>query len=288
LTIFNVPFRMRPLKSLLLFWFPLALLACVDSPEYDEAPQIEFESVSFQGASSAGEKDLLVVTIHYKDGGGDLGLAANEIDPPYHDINYFLEKNGQLTPVGKTTKNPLLPQFIDVPPGSDLGKIVTVRTRKNPLYQSLPRFNDPYACTFYAYDSVFISEENRNIFDDDTHNLYKVISSPTNPDVYVLLDTFYYQRNPNYLNIEVDFLIRQSNGTYEEFDWEKEFCTSSFNQRFPRISDEMDQQEGTLQYTLASTGIRSVFDNKTLKLRVTIKDRALNVSNTVESPDFQL
>lgn len=278
---------MEPFKIILSFGILLSAHACVTPPEFDDAPSIEFESVSFQDALSPDQKDLLVVTIRYKDGNGDLGLAAHEIDPPYHDVNYFLEKDGQLTPVGKITRYSSLPQFVDVPSGSDPGKLVTVRTRKKTAYSTLPSFNDPYACTFYAYDSVFVSEEHKSIF-DGSHNLYKTLTSPLNPDVYVLLDTFYYQRNPNYLNIEVDFLVKQSDNTYLEFDWEKEFCTSSFNQRFPRISEESQPREGSLEYSIMSTGIRSVFDNKILTLRVTIKDRALNVSNSVESGDFLL
>jgi hypothetical protein len=279
---------MKPVKSVFLFVISLVTFSsCFNPPEFDDTPQIDFKGVYFKDAQAIGQKDSLVLTISFRDGNGDLGLTADEIDPPYNDINYYLEKDGQLTPIGKRARYSNLPQFVDVPDGPNPGKLVTVRTRKNPAYSSLPSFNDPYACTFYIYDSLYISEEHENVF-DDTYKLYKTYTSPSNPDVFVLLDTFYFQRNPNYLNIEVDFMVKQSDNSYVEFDWEKEFCTSAFNQRFPRLSEEDGPLEGDLQYALVSTGIRSVFNNRTLKLRVTIRDRALNASNTVESEDFLL
>jgi hypothetical protein len=37
-----------------------------------------------------------------------------------------------------------------------------------------------------------------------------------------------------------------------------------------------------------STGFQAIFGQKTLKLQVTIYDRALNTSNTIETPEFRL
>jgi hypothetical protein len=103
----------------------------------------------------------------------------------------------------------------------------------------------------------------------------------------VLLDTFYYKKNPTYANIDVEFWIKEGSG-YKLFDWEKEFCTISFNQRFPVLSDKEGPLEGSLQYAMVTSGMKNLFSIKTLKLKVRIRDRDLNISNVIETPDFTL
>ena len=46
--------------------------------------------------------------------------------------------------------------------------------------------------------------------------------------------------------------------------------------------------EGEINYSMVSGGFSAIFGNKTLKLEVTIYDRALNASNTMETPEFRL
>lgn len=261
--------------------------ACFDPPEFPIVPVIDFESIYFKEASGVGVKDSLVVTISFRDGDGDLGLSSTEIEPPYHDVNYFLANNGELSQVEKFSPYNNLPQFLKVPSGS-AGKLVTVRTAEDPAYSGkLPSFNDPYSCTFFTYTSLYVSEEDKAIFENTDINIDSIYKSDRFPDVYVLLDTFYYQRNPNYANIEVEFLVKEG-GEYVVFDWEKEFCTISFNQRFPRLSEKEGPLEGDLQYAMVTSGIRSIFSIKPMKLRIKIRDRALNTSNIVETPEFTL
>ncbi|MBA4057796.1 MAG: hypothetical protein C0490_23980 [Marivirga sp.] len=279
---------MKALKGLLLFGISTLLMgACFNPPEFPITPVIDYESIYFKEASGPGVKDSLVFTISFKDGDGDLGLSSTQIDPPYHDVNFYLANDGELIPVGKYSLYNNLPQFIDIP-NNVTGKLVTVRTEEDPVYASkLPSFNDPYSCTFYTYTSIYVSEEDKEIFDEGTHNLDSTLVSDRFPNVYILLDTFYYQRNPNYANIEVEFLVKEG-GEYVVFDWEKEFCTISFNQRFPILSEKEGPLEGDLQYAIVTSGIRSIFSIKPMKLRIKIRDRALNTSNTVETPEFTL
>lgn len=280
-------YRMKALKGLLLFGISTLMGACFNPPEFPIVPVIDFESIYFKESSGTGVKDSLVFTISFKDGDGDLGLSSTQIDPPYHDINYFLASEGELISVGKHTLYSNLSQFIDIP-DNVTGKLVTVRTADDPAYAGkLPSFNDPYSCTFYTYTSVYVSEEDIGIFDADTHNVDSVLVSDRFPNVYVLLDTFYYQRNPNYANIDVEFLVKEG-GTYVVYDWLKEYCTISFNQRFPVLSEKEGPLEGDLEYAMVTSGIKSIFSIKTMKLRINIRDRALNTSNIVETPEFTL
>jgi len=279
---------MKATKGALLFGICVVIVsACFDPPQFGLAPLIDYENIYYTEAKAVGERDSLVLSISFKDGNGDLGLSGTQIEPPFHDLNYYLASNGNLIPVEKESVYSNLPQFVKIPPGVT-GKLVTVRTGDDPAYDDdLPAFTDPYSCTFYAYTKIYVDEADSDIFDEQTHNVDSVISTPNFPKIFVLEDTFYYKKNPNHVNIEVEFWVKESNG-YTLFDWEKEFCTISFNQRFPVLTEKTGPLEGSLQYAMVTTGLKSIFSIKTLKLRVRIRDRSLNVSETIETPEFTL
>lgn len=281
-------YGMKVIKGVLLFGFLGAVVsACFDPPEFGLVPSIDFENIYFREAKGVGERDSLVLTISFRDGNGDLGLSSTQIDEPYHDLNYYLAINGKITPVGKYTAYSNLPQFLNIPPGAT-GKLASVRTGNDPGYATVvPQYKDAFtSCTDYTYGKVYVNESDIGIF-DDTYNIDSVLSVKGLPKVYVLLDTFYTQRNPNYANIDVEFWVKESGG-YTLFDWEKEFCTISFNQRFPVLTEKTGPLEGDLQYAMVTAGLRSLFSIKTMKLRVKIRDRSLNVSNIIETPEFTL
>ena len=211
---------MKATKGALLFGITILLVsACFDPPQFGMVPVIDYENIYYTEAKAVGERDSLVLSISFKDGNGDLGLSATQIEPPFHDINYYLANNGTITPLEKETVYSNLPQFVSVPNGA-AGKLVTSRTAEEAAYaDDLPSFTDPYSCTFYAYTKVFINEPDKHIF-DGSYNLDSVLTVPNFPKVYVLLDTFYYQRNPTHTNIEVEFWVKEAGG-YVLFDWEK-------------------------------------------------------------------
>lgn len=147
------------------------------------------------------------------------------------------------------------------------GNLVTYKDKRtNPKFSSLPDFIKPFNC---------INWEVRN----DNNKI----------------DTLYFELNPDHYNITVDFLVKNpSNGTFEEFDWTKEFtypnCGISFDGRFPILFKDKPGSplEGNLKYSMGSLGFKALFSIKTLKLRIQIKDRALNKSNIIETPEFTL
>jgi hypothetical protein len=278
---------MRALKGLLLFGISTLVVSCFDPPEFPLTPEIDFENIYFRKAKAVGDRDSLIVTISFRDGNGDLGLSSSDIEPPFHDVNYFLANDGDTIALKKETVYLELPQFVSVPPNAT-GKLVTVRTPRDPLYANLiPEYVDDFAsCTYYTYTYVLVNEPDIDIF-DDTYNVDTVLSYPNIDKIYVLLDTFYYERNPNYANIDVEYWVKEG-GTFKLFDWEKEFCTISFNQRFPVLTEKTGPLEGSLQYAMVTSGMESIFSIKTLKLRIKIRDRKLNVSNIIETPEFTL
>ena len=147
------------------------------------------------------------------------------------------------------------------------GTFITYKTKRTkPGYDTLPAFVKPYNC---------INWEVRTL--------------------NTKVDTFYFKLNPNHYNIFVDFFVQNTDGTFKEFDWQKEFtypnCGIPFDGRFPRLSKDLTQKtplDGTIHYSMKSTGFLILFSIKTLKLKVTIQDRSLNKSNTIETPLFTL
>lgn len=147
------------------------------------------------------------------------------------------------------------------------GTFVTYKTKRtNPHYDTLPAFIKPYNCINWDI---------------------KTVNSK--------IDTFYYQANPNTHNIFVQYFIKNSDGSFTEFKWTEQFgypfCATSFDGRFPILSKNLSQKiplDGTIRYGMVSTGFLVLFSIKTLKLRITIEDRALNKSNSVETPEFTL
>lgn len=112
----------------------------------------------------------------------------------------------------------------------------------------------------------------------------------------IVTDTLYFELNENHYNIFIDFLVKQNDGTFEEFDFTTEFeypgCATSFDGRFPILAKNSDLSlknpvEGTLRYAMLSSVFKIQFSIKTVKLRIQIQDRALNKSNIIETPEFQ-
>ncbi|HEY8936504.1 MAG TPA: hypothetical protein VIM65_14855 [Cyclobacteriaceae bacterium] len=287
---------MKIAKSILIFLSITALFgACFNPPDISDKPEIGFDEISLYLKDS--QPDSLVVTITFKDGNGDLGLDAGDstyISDPYHEKNYYIEKDGDLLPVASSFKYAGHPAVLKVP--NDLKcstcKLATVRTRKKPEYANntnLPPYAFPASCLNYFYTTLYIDEDDASIF-DDTYNLKDQITIGGSK-VYVLLDTFYYQPNPNYYNIDVDFLVETTSGLFEVFDWriQQGTCGSNFYGRFPVLSKQKTPLEGTLQYNIKSSGIVALLGNKKrIKLRITIRDRALHESNTITSGIFTL
>ncbi|MBL0739607.1 hypothetical protein [Chryseolinea lacunae] len=287
---------MKAIKGALLFGFSALIAgACFSPPDLPIAPQITYEG-DIYFVKGQGVQDSLVVTINFKDGDGDLGLSSSAIGSPYNDINLYLANNGDTIALGKNALYDNLPPLVEVPNGAT-GKLVSVRTPKDPAYAYLPKFNPAANCPFenFTYDTLYVNEPDRAIFDNKNYKVIDTLTSadPRFPRIFLLLDTFYYRQNPNYANIEVAFYVRvdntgDENTDYQIYDWRKEFCSISFNQRFPELSSKNGPLEGKLTYAMVSAGISSIFAGKALKLKIRIRDRGLHTSNIIDTGDFTL
>jgi hypothetical protein len=298
---------MKALRSIIFFGINLVFLgSCLNPPEFDNSPQIAFESISFQ-KGTVGVRDSLKVTISFKDGDGDLGLASDSTDPPYHQLNFFANDNGQLLPIPgelipsfagyrfrNSRKTPKRPSYYVEPPDTrKVGELITLTSEGF----SLPPFESPYDCTAndesylnekLGPDTIYVYKEFKYVIRDKS----KIVDSLERIDnaniyYYAVTDYFYLKTNPAFYNIKVQFFIKNTDNTYTEYDWEKEVC-STFDGRFPILTQKERPLEGVLTYSMSSVGFLTTFGSKTLKLRITVFDRALNSSNTVDTEDFRL
>lgn len=146
---------------------------------------------------------------------------------------------------------------------------------------------------YHPYDFQINAQGDFILFGDpEAPSEFHVCDFVTDIDVTgdEIADTAYIVINQNSFNIEIDFFLRRD-GAYEEFDWRREFgqfnCIT-FDGRYPILNSEDFERPlaGSLSYSMVSSGFLPLFGNDTLQLRIEIKDRALNISNTVESQDF--
>jgi hypothetical protein len=290
---------MNTIKGLGIFIFFILLSGCFSPPEFDSTPNIDFEAIQFVKGKD-GTADTLVLSINFQDGDGDIGLSADETDPPFHATNYFLENNGDTSHLVTSTRYTNLPPVIEVPSGTK-GKLVTYRTRKKviggqkPYENILPPYVDPYKCTAYRYDSIFVSAPDTAIFNKKDYYLDRVMKDSGHqfPDLYVLKDTFYFQPNPYAKNIDITFFVMLDNGTFQKFEPKNGLgncltIADFFSARIPHLSENSSPVAGTLKYKMTSVGFIPWFGGKTIKLSIKIYDRALHVSNTIDTGAFQI
>lgn len=194
-------------------------------------------------------QDSLVLTINFQDGDGDLGLRGHENDQPFNPY-FFIFEGGR----------PLMINSND----------------------TMPPFTRPYSCINYKLGKI-----DNNTFINYYTEQYRNIFSNQQPD------TFYTEPNLFTDNFLIDFFVKR-NGSYEEFNWvtaPSTGCGESMNGRFSPLFDPESPNKpisGTLTYAMENFGFVPYFRNDTLKLQIRIIDRALNISNTIETPEFTL
>jgi hypothetical protein len=275
-------------------------------------PQLDFISARFaRNASPSSSIDTIAVTFRYRDGDSNIGLTTDDQDVPYQSYNFFLENGSVLTPIpGRRVNVPYdmtIMTFVVVTPGAATGKLATIESREKPAFSSLPPYLYPYSCLYYQAGGVLVAASDKRIL-DGSHVITDSLTME-GAKFYLLHstdNTFYSERNENALNLYIDFLVEQNDGTFTEFDFTRDLptkvCAQSFDTRLPLLSaltpgrhrdqvfdfNIISDKEGEITYTMISSGFRDLFINKNLKLRVSLKDRSLYESNTIETSVFRV
>jgi hypothetical protein len=299
---------MKPVRSALLFAISVvSLSACFNPPEFSNSPSIEFKGISFQKAPNG--EDSLVVSVTFQDGDGDLGFhpGQDNLLPPYNQINFYANDNGELFPLPsilipgfqgysykKTKKTPRdFSYYIEEPPKTT-GELITLNSRNEGF--SLPPLTRPYDCFInkesylnedLAPDTIYIWREDDFLIKDQSKIVDTLVNnSNANEWYFVVVDYFYIRENPRHYNFIVEFWVEE-NGTFVEYDFREQFC-ETYDGRFPVLTDKERALEGEINYSMVGTGFLATFSIKTLKLKISVYDRAGNQSNVVETPPFRL
>jgi hypothetical protein len=290
---------MKACKGLLLICFlGISISSCFNPPEFSNLPEIDLEKIQFKETPELGEADTLILYLNFKDGDGDLGFdLLNPIysQEPYNDSFYYIA-NGQVTDgrgdtirvttqVVYTTDGTKSYDLLNLPEGLT-GKLAIDKTRLLSNYEYLPLY-DPNSCLNYSLSQILVAESDNVI--DNTYNIIDTLYDESNPDskFFLVEEPFLYKRNPYHNNIEVKF-FKFTNGSFVEYDWFQEFCID-FNGRFPNVSDNTGSPvEGSLRYAMTNSSFLAIFGNTPIKLEIKVRDRALNTSKKIETPQFDL
>lgn len=285
---------MKACKGLLLFCFlGISISSCFNPPEFSNVPEIELEKIQFKETPESGEADTLVLYLNFKDGDGDLGFDL--LDPvfsqePFNDSFYYIA-DGSGDTISVTTQVVYSTdgaKSFDLlnPPVGLTGKLAINKTRLLPNYGYLPVY-DPNSCLNYSISQILVAESDNLV--DATYNIIDTLYEESNPEskFFLVEEPFLYRRNPYHNNIEVKF-FKFTNGTFVEYDWFQEFCID-FNGRFPNVSNQAGSPvEGSLRYNMTNSSFLAIFGNNQIKLKIRIRDRALNSSREIETPAFDL
>ena len=240
---------MKQIIALIIFSF---LFSCIEDTNVSRIPSISFESLEFKKSDNNFNQDSLILNINFIDGDGNLGLSNDENNYPYHPFNAIIDQEFNWVTLGSTSVSP--PLYVYEPDGS-----------------------------YYLYSN----EDNRPSFNCENYIIDTVNSTSK-------LDTFYIQKNENNKNIFVEF-YKKENDDFKLIDWKRIFdqeygCGIDFDSRFPplNVSNSSQLLSGKLRYGMVSYGFEMILKNDLFKLKIHIKDRDLNMSNTIETPEVTL
>jgi len=245
----------------------LTIFACNPPPKLPATPRIEFIEAEFWDMGLQ-NPDSLNITISFEDGDSNLGLDQGEFFPPRPNTIYLFHADFRLD-LERTF-------FLD-----NDGELLKLNSKwiKPVPYDTLPDFVHPYNCTNYTTDTTLF------------------YFSPIDGMIEEVKDTLYFQPHVDNFNYFIDFLIKQSDGSFQRFPWESFLgapsCGETFNTRFSRADvgtsdDNSGPIQGKLTYKMISRGFIFELRNKIFKFRIKIFDRSLNASNTIESEELTL
>ena len=283
----------------IVFTFLIILGSCFDPPEFPNTPEIVFEDLLFKEIGDKTVADSLILTISFRDGDGDVGIDADQINQPFHELNFYAAGSQQLIAMGTNTYSDL--EFDVLNSANVNGKLLTYRDiRTNSNYDTLPRFEGFFRCTNYLVDTILIADDAAQIIDNSYTIVDTLFFGSGIPSLYEVADTFYIQSNPFHYNLEIDFLTKdptipgpRDEEGFVEFNWRTytptgDGCGQTLDARVPVLGENSRALDGSIRYGMQSIGFREIFKTNLMKFRITLRDRALNTSNVIVTPAFTL
>lgn len=87
----------------------LFLISCKKAPEYPAIPEIKFDKIqrfTVKNTNTQTLTDSIIIDIKFKDGDGDLGLSAQDVQSPYNAYDLVYDQNGNLIKIGSSDSLP--------------------------------------------------------------------------------------------------------------------------------------------------------------------------------------
>lgn len=275
---------MKVIKGIILFCFlGITLSACFDPPVFNDEPEISYNKIQFKETPEVADFDTLILYIDFRDGNGDLGLDDNYLDEPFNDSYYYLYNGTGIQDTVRVTTEIIDGYIVLDKKSEQTGKLVTDRTRTEPGYGSLPIY-DANSCLNYSFSQLLVPESANAV--DASYNIIDTLVDQFDDQYFLIEEALLYKKNIFHNNIYVKYEVFE-NGAWVEFDWFGEFCID-FNGRFPVLTNQEGPLEGTIRYAMPNSSFLALFSVKSLRLTVSIRDRALNESKEITTPQFTL
>ena len=258
---------------------------CYDIPTFSDVPSISFNKVEFFDVNSG--QDSLLITINFADGDGDIGLNDdyNYLDA-FQSNEYLIDGNDG---------------YIDI---SEIDELITIKDVGKdiaPLYEhfntgskskstltTIPPFDPPYQYTNWLINPKITLIDLDTVFSGGNWQIRQRYIEVQ------MSDTVFFMLNENHFNFFVDFYYKDSpTDEFKKFNWVTDITFPPGQPPHGRVPilhnpNEEGIIEGTIKYGFVSSGLLNLFEDKILKLQIRIQDRALNSSQTVETPEFTL
>ncbi len=300
--------------------FSLCLLivfsSCFRPPEFPNEPEIALERLRLTDDAK------LLLTFKVRDGDGDIGLNneaeynegqfPQDFQAPYHQNYWVLDGNDQVVTFSGENSQP---PYKRVPVARYLEPVCLIKTNVSsppscryidsgvfgyldylPFYgeagdeefftETDPRPSE-FDCEFYEIVPIYgIVSDTFNIEGEQGQQITQSIERLGADTVMVL-------RNPFYYNLHIEIEIKEGNDyiPIREFYDVIEECDPIYTSRFP-VFDDSDfgrPLDGSVEYQISSeTFTNGPILQETIRFRFFIYDRALNKSNEVITPDFNI
>jgi len=252
------------------------ILSCKDNPNVPD-PYIEFTSITRELATVS-SPEMISVTFYFFDAGDDLGLTPSPFppesgvltdnDPPYNRLFYFSGQDGSRIADTDFEKSK-----------APTSSLITYRNKRSNKPDTLPSYQFPYTCSRWLD-----------------------YSKPLGTTGIHVTDTVYFKANPDYYNLNVTLMVLAADGSAAPYDFSTDDgilhgCNPfGLSTRFPRVNNNeglfditsSGAHKGTITYHIVTDRWSDDLDGKKIKLRLQIKDRSLNLSNTIETTEVQL
>lgn len=268
--------KMKNFSFLFLVMVILTTVGCFKPPEFPDEPEISFSNIVFIPGADTG--DSLILSIDFQDGDGDLGLSGSDDNFPYHPFDIIVDSNRDTVFFRDGIREFDGKERIAVPPFF----------RQSPdgvrvLFSDIDNRSRTFNCGEYEFLTTEVIE---------TVNVNGILQERLRS---ITIDTFNIIPNESHNNFYVRFM-RKVNGSFVEFDFRSvgrsDLCGEDFNGRFPIFDQQNFENEnalaGTIDYDMISVGFNLAFRRDTFRIDASIRDRALNLSNEISTPEFTL